>query len=154
LVRPAPFGNVAGAFDLFGDFAKPLLPPSAPIFGVDLSTARPQTPGEAAKRSAQRLYLLSGQLSEKLTASVSFRGLGPRSKEVARLEKALVVWFRSELVRQRRMTREAAWAAIAAEAKSRTGIADGWGKMARRVWDECAPDEWRRAGRPRRTETD
>jgi hypothetical protein len=145
----APFGNLARAFDLFGDFAKPPLPASVPIFDVDLPTA-PQRLGEPAQRPSQRLYLLSGQLSEKLRSPASFKGVGPRSREVARLEKALVVWFRSELVHQRRMTREAAWAAIAAEAKSRTGIADGWGKMAKRVWDECAPDEWRRAGRPRR----
>jgi hypothetical protein len=151
---PAPFGNLARAFDLFGDFAKPLLPASAPIFGVDLSTARPQTPGESAKRPPQRLYLLSGQLSEKLRAPASFNGVGPRSKEVARLEKALVAWFRSEFAHQRRMTREAAWAAIEVEAKSRTGIAVGWGKMAKRIWDECAPDEWRRAGRPRRIATE
>jgi hypothetical protein len=151
---PAPFDNLARAFDFFGDFAKPLLPASAPIFGVDLSTARPQTSGEPAKRPPQRLYLLSGQLSEKLRVPASFKGVGPRSKDVARLEKALVVWFRSELVHQRRMIREAAWAAIESEAKSRTGIAAGWGKMAKRVWDECAPDEWRRAGRPRRNATE
>ena len=47
-------------------------------------------PDEPAKRPPQRLYLLSGQLSEKLRAPASFKGVGPRSKEVARLEKALL----------------------------------------------------------------
>ena len=147
------FRKIERAVDLVGSFSKPLLPDLEVSRGIASPPNHLDAPIGAKKRSAKRLYLLSGQLSKTLRAPVSFEGVGPRSKETRLLEEDLLTWFRNTIRNQPRMTRDQAMAAIAAEATSRTGITDGWGRMAKRVWDAGAPSAWRQAGRPRRSKS-
>lgn len=98
-------------------------------------------------------YLIAGDLPPNwLTpdAEGAISG-GPLKPSERRIERDLQAWFRGEIARGRRWDRKSdALADLTAQADVIAAQPGSWKRMAERAWNQCAPDEWRKPGRPRR----